>query len=414
MCWLIYKRVRNEKGYILKALDGIRMLDLTHMLSGPYAAMMLADLGAETIKIEPPETGEGTRRLLANDPRNSLHGMGAYFLTLNRNKKSITINLKHPAGRDLFYELVAVSDIVLNNFSAGVVEKLGIDYPTLAAINPRIITCSITGFGETGPARDRVAFDMVAQAMGGGMSITGQPDGPPTRAGIPIGDLGGGIMGVVGVLAALVARQTTGRGQHVDISMQDAQISLLNYMATMYLLSGEIPTMLGNAHFVHVPYNTFPVEDGYIIVAVITDNFWKALMQIVDAPDLDTPENEGQPGRWKNQDLINQRLSDIFRTGTQAYWLERLTAARIPCAPVYNLAQALADQQVQARKMVVEVEHPQGGRYQTTGNPIKLSDTYEDSYTPPPLLGQHTDCVLTELLGKTAAEIQALRDSGAI
>lgn len=398
----------------MKALHGIRMLDLTHMLSGPYAGMMLADLGAETIKIEPPQIGEGTRRLLADDPRNSLHGMGAYFLTLNRNKKSITINLKHPAGRDLFYELVAKSDIVLNNFSAGVVEKLGIGYSTLAAINPRIITCSITGFGETGPARDRVAFDMVAQAMGGGMSITGQPDGPPTRAGIPIGDLGGGIMGVVGILAALVARQTTGRGQHVDISMQDAQISLLNYMATMYLLSGEIPTMLGNAHFVHVPYNTFPVQDGYIIVAVITDNFWKALMDIVDAPDLNTAENEGQPGRWKNQAYINQRLSDIFRTGTQAYWLERLTAARIPCAPVYNLAQALADEQIRARNMVVEVEHPQGGRYQTTGNPIKLSDTYEDSYAPPPLLGQHTDCILSELLGKTTADIQALRDLGAI
>ncbi|HEX2618827.1 MAG TPA: CoA transferase, partial [Phototrophicaceae bacterium] len=254
----------------MKALQGIRMLDLTHMLSGPYAGMMLADLGADTIKIEPPETGEGTRKLLANDPRNSLHGMGAYFLTLNRNKKSITLNLKSDEGRALFYELVAVSDIVLNNFSAGVMAKLKLDYETLSQINPRIITCSITGFGETGPGKDQVAFDMVAQAMGGGMSITGQPGGSPTRSGIPIGDLGGGLMGVVGVLAALTARNTTGRGQHVDISMLDAQISLLNYMATMWSLSGDVPTMLGNAHFVHVPYNTFATQDGYIILAVIT------------------------------------------------------------------------------------------------------------------------------------------------
>lgn len=398
----------------MKALSGIRMLDLTHMLSGPYAGMMLADLGAETIKIEPPGAGEGTRKLLASDPNNSLHGMGAYFLTLNRNKQSITINLKSDVGRELFYELVKVSDIVLNNFSAGVVQKLGIDYEALSKINPRIVTCTITGFGETGPAYDRVAFDMVAQAMGGGMSITGQPDNPPTRAGIPIGDLGGGVMGVVGVLAALVARQTTGRGQHVDISMQDAQISLLNYMATMYFLSDEIPSMLGNAHFVHVPYNTFPTQDGYIILAVITDNFWKALMEIVDAPDLNIPENEGQPGRWKNQALINNRLNQIFQTNTQAYWLERLTTARIPCAPVNNLAQALSDVQIVARNMVVEVEHPQGGRVKMPGNPIKLSDTHEDTFSSPPLLGQHTECVLKSLLGKTEADIQALRDQGAI
>lgn len=398
----------------MKALSNIRMLDLTHMLSGPYAGMMLADLGIETIKIEPPETGEGTRKLLANDPANSLHGMGAYFLTLNRNKKSVTINLKSDAGRALFYELVKVSDVVLNNFSAGVVQKLGIDYEVLSQINPRIITCSITGFGETGPAYDRVAFDMVAQAMGGGMSITGQVGSAPTRAGIPIGDLGGGLMGVIGVLAALVARQTTGRGQHIDISMQDAQISLLNYMATMHLLSGEIPAMLGNAHFVHVPYNTFPTQDGYIILAVITDNFWKTLMTIIDAPELDTPENEGQPGRWKNQELINARLSDIFRTNTQTYWLERLTTARIPCAPVNNIAQALSDVQVVARKMIVEVEHPQGGSVRMPGNPIKLSDTYEDTFSPPPLLGQHTECVLKSLLGKSDADIQTLREQGAI
>jgi crotonobetainyl-CoA:carnitine CoA-transferase CaiB-like acyl-CoA transferase len=398
----------------MKALQGIRLLDLTHMLSGPYAGMMLADLGAETIKIEPPGRGEGTRRLLATDPRNSKHGMGAYFLTLNRNKKSVTVNLKSEEGLALFYELVKEADIVLDNFSAGVTERLKISHEHLSAINPRIVTCTITGFGETGPDNKRPAFDMVAQAMGGGMSITGQPDSPPTRAGIPIGDLGGGLMGVVGVLAALVARETTGRGQHVDISMLDAQISLLNYMATMHFLSGDIPDKLGNAHFVHVPYREFPCSDGYIIIAVITDNFWTNLMALVDAPELDTEENKGQPGRWKNQVAINARMSEIFATNTQAYWIEQLREARIPCAPVNNFAQAFNESQVIGRNMIVEVEHSQGGTVKMPGNPIKLSDTTEETYTSPPLVGEHTDEVLAELLGKSAENIAQLRAAGAI
>lgn len=397
----------------MRALEGIRLLDLTHMLSGPYAGMILADLGAETIKIEPPGRGEGTRRLLADDPNNSLHGMGAYFLTLNRNKKSVTLNLKTKDGLNLFYELVKTADIVLDNFSAGVTGRLKIDHAHLSNVNPRIITCTITGFGETGPDNKRPAFDMVAQAMGGGMSITGMPDGPPTRAGIPIGDLGGGLMGVIGVLAALQARQTTGRGQHVDISMLDAQISLLNYMATMYFLSDEIPDKLGNAHFVHVPYNTFPCQDGFIIIAVITDNFWQNLMELVPLPELNTPENKGQPGRWKNQEIINHKLSQVFQTNTQAFWIEKLSGARIPCAPVNNFAQALSADQIVARKMVIEVPHAQGGCVKMPGNPVKLSDTHEDSYSPPPLIGEHTEEVLTAL-GKTKEEILCLQESGVI
>ncbi|MCP5101202.1 MAG: CoA transferase [Chloroflexi bacterium] len=398
----------------MKALTGLRLLDLTHMLSGPYAGMMLADLGAETIKIEPPGRGEGTRRLLANDPKNSLNGMGAYFLTLNRNKKSITLNLKSEEGVALFYELVETADIVLDNFSAGVTKRLKINHDHLAKINPRIITCTITGFGETGSANKRPAFDMVAQAMGGGMSITGQPDTPPTRAGIPIGDLGGGLMGVVGVLAAVVARQQTGRGQHVDISMLDAQISLLSYMATMYYLSGDVPGQIGNAHFVHVPYNTFPCADGYIIIAVITDNFWTNLMGIVDLPELDTDENKGQPGRWKNQVQINQALSDVFQINSQAYWIDQLREARIPCAPVNNFAQALTEVQIEARNMVVEVEQVEGGTVKMPGNPVKLSETHEESYTPPPVLGQHTNEVLQHVLGKSDSEITHLKMAGVI
>lgn len=398
----------------MKALTGIRILDLTHMLSGPYAGMLLADMGAETIKVEPPKNGEGTRKLLSKDPNNSIEGMGAYFLTLNRNKQSVTIDLKSDTGRELFYELVKVSDVVLFNFSAGVAARLKIDYATLSKHNPRVITCSITGFGETGPNAKAVSFDMVAQGTGGGMSITGDPEGPPMRSGIPIGDLGGGLMGTIAILAALQARQTTGRGQHADISMQDAQISMLNYMATMYFLNGQTPGPLGNGHFVHVPYNTFPTSDGWVIIAVITDDFWKNLMGIAGLPELDTEENEGQPGRWKNRHEINHKIAERFKTNTSEHWLNAMREARIPCAPVNNFEQALNDPHVLIRDMVVEVAHPNGQVVKQPGNPIKLSDTHEDTFTPPPLLGADTDRILTRLLGKHAEELQKLREEGVI
>lgn len=240
----------------MNGLGGILVLDLTHMLSGPYGALIVSDLGARTIKVEPPGSGEGTRQLLASSAEYARQGMGAYFLSLNRNKESICIDLKSPEGRAAFYDLVAKADVVIDNFSAGVTKRLEIDHHTLAAINPRIITCSITGFGETGPETNHPAFDQVVQGMGGGMSITGHQGGEPLRAGIPIGDLGGGVFAAIGVLAALVARQSTGCGQHVDISMLDVQISLLNYMGTMHLMSGANPEPLGNGHFVHVPYNS--------------------------------------------------------------------------------------------------------------------------------------------------------------
>jgi crotonobetainyl-CoA:carnitine CoA-transferase CaiB-like acyl-CoA transferase len=304
--------------------------------------------------------------------------------------------------------------VVINNFSVGVTERLKIDYAHLNQINPRIITCTITGFGETGPGKDRTAFDMVAQAMGGGMSITGQPGNPPTRPGIPFGDLAGGLMATIGVLTALNARHTTGRGQHVDISMLDAQISLLSYIATMHFLSGVIPERLGNGHFVHVPYDAYQCSDGFFIIAIIADNFWEALLTVIPADDLNTEENKYQPGRLKNKELINRRLNEIFSTNTQKYWLDLLQAVRIPCAPVNNLQQALNDEQVLFRNMVVDVEHPLGGFAKMPGNPIKLSDTYEDTFTPPPLLGQHNEEVFSTLLGLSMEKITALKNAGVI
>ncbi|KRW60962.1 CaiB/BaiF CoA transferase family protein [Pseudomonas sp. TTU2014-080ASC] len=391
-----------------KPLEGIRVIDLTHMLSGPYAGMILADLGAETIKVE-PLAGEGTRALLAKDPNNSLKGMGAYFLTLNRNKKSVCIDLKSESGLELFYDLVRNADVVLDNFSAGVPAKLKIDFEHLKAVNPRIITCSVTGFGQDGPNFQRPAFDQVVQGIGGGMSITGENADKPTRAGIPIGDLGGGMFAVMGILAALQSRTSKGHGQHVDISMLDCQISMLNYMATMYFLSGQNPTPLGNGHFVHVPYNTFKTSDGFVIIAVIFDSFWDNLISLFDIEALKDPKFKTQPERLANKALIEGILNDVFSTQTTAYWVEKLSSVRVPCAPVNNFEQALTDPQVLHRKMVVELEHPEGGKVNAPGNPIKLSVDNEELYTPPPLLGQHTDEVLKSLLGLDDSRIAELR-----
>ncbi|MEZ5638531.1 MAG: CaiB/BaiF CoA-transferase family protein [Burkholderiaceae bacterium] len=396
------------------ALEHITVLDLTHMLSGPYGTMLLADLGARTIKIEPPGTGEGTRRLLEKDADNSRDGMGAYFLTLNRNKHSVCVDLKSDAGRAVFLDLVRQADVVFDNFSVGVTQRLGIDYASLSQVNPRIITCSVTGFGQTGPDTGLPAFDQVVQAMGGGMSITGHPDGGPVRSGIPIGDLGGGIFGAIGVLAAIAQREQTGRGQHVDVSMLDAQISMLNYMATMHLLSGEVPGAIGNSHFVHVPYNSFPTADGHVIVACIGDAFFERFAAFMNLPELNKPEYRQQPVRYAARETINAVIAQAFRQQPTAYWLEQLRAARIPCGPVNNFEQALGSEQVLARNMVVPVQLPSGTTVRMPGNPVKLSDSPDDVFAPPPALGQHTQAVLQDLAGYSPQQIAELHALGAI
>lgn len=401
----------------MKPLQGKLVLDLTHMLSGPYGTMLLTDLGARTIKVEPPGRGEGTRELLARDPDYARDGMGAYFLTLNRGKESVCLDLKSETGRGVFYDLVRQADVVFDNFAAGVTQRLQIDHATLAKINPRIVTCSVTGFGETGPDIHRPAFDQVVQAMGGGMSITGAGDGPPTRSGIPIGDLGGGVFGAIGVLAALTARETTGTGQHVDVSMLDAQVSMLNYMATMHLMSGLLPQRIGNEHFVHVPYNTYATRDGFIIVACIGDAFYERLLEVVEHPELRKPEYRQQPARLAAKARIDAVLNELFAQDTSAHWLARLREARVPCGPVNDFAQALADPQVTARHMVVEVPLDSGGSVRMPGNPVKLSGMHaadQTQFTAPPPLGRDTEGVLRGLLGYPADRIDELRTAGAI
>ncbi len=397
----------------MKALENVVVLDLTHMLSGPYATMLLGDMGAEMIKIEPPG-GDLTRMALSDSPEYSRSGMGPYFLTLSRNKRSICLDLKAPAGLEVFYGLVKTADVVVDNFSAGVTKRLKIDHANLAAINPRIITCSVTGFGETGPETDRPAYDQVVQGMGGGMSITGFPDGPPLRAGIPIGDLAGGLFGALGILGALWARNHMGRGQHVDVSMLDCQISLLNYMATMYLLSGYDPEPLGNGHFAHVPYDTFRTQTGWIIVAVVGNNFWDNLVEVLDVPELRDSKYRSQPGRFADKQHINETVQRVLLTNTAEYWLRRLREKRIPCSPVNKFSDALRDPQILARNMVVTVKNGGGEEVRMPGNPVKMSETYEDTYSYPPQLGEHTDEILTARLGYTPEQIQALHAQNVI
>lgn len=387
------------------ALENITVIDLTHMLSGPYGTMLLADLGARTIKVE-PRAGEGTRRLLENDPNYSRDGMGAYFLTLNRNKLSVVADLKSPEGKRLFMDLVRKADVVFDNFSVGVTERLGIDYQSLVKVNPNIITCSVTGFGQTGPEIHRPAFDQVVQGIGGGMSITGYPESGPVRSGIPIGDLGGGLFGAIGVLAALVEREKTGKGQHVDVSMLDGQISLLNYMATMNLMSGITPGPIGNSHFVHVPYNSFATEDGHVIVACIGDAFFERFVEVMGIDELRNPEYLKQPLRFAAKALIESAIAKEMKKHRTDFWLEKLNAARIPCGPVNNLHQALTDSQVLARNMVVDIVLNSGKTVRMPGNPVKLSRSTHEKYIGPPCVGQHTAMVLKDILGYSDSEIE--------
>ncbi len=398
----------------MKPLDGIKVIDLTHMLAGPYAGMVIADLGAEVVKVEPLNTGEMTRGLLKSDPDYSFKEFGAYFLTLNRNKKSVSLDLKTEEGLEVFHNLVKSADVILNNFSAGVVKKLKIDFDSLKSINPRIITCSITGFGETGPHSTRPAYDQIVQAYSGGMSITGPDANTPTRAGIPIGDLGSGLYSVIGILSALLSREKTNTGQHIDMSLLDVQISLLTYMATMQTLSNIDPEPIGNAHFVHVPYNSFTTQNGFVVIAVITDAFWEALLDVVKVDSLRDPKFSKSIDRLKNQEFIESELNKVLSTKSSEFWIKELNDAKVPCGPINTFSQALSDEQVIHRNMIVEVEHPDGGKVKMPGNPVKLSYTDEVSYTPPPHLGAHTKEVLKEWGGYDENGIQSLIDNNIV
>jgi len=369
-------------------LDGITVLDLTRVLSGPYCTMLLADMGARVIKIEQPGKGDDTR---AWGPP-FLEGESAYFLSINRNKESVTLDFKHPEGRRLLEQLISKSDVVVENFRPGTLAKLSLDYKTLAPQHPRVIYCSISGFGQTGPRAREAGYDAVMQGEGGLMSITGDPAGPGFRLGVAIADVTSGMFAAYGVAMALFARERTGRGQEVDLAMLDTVAALLTYQAGNYFASGKVPARLGNRHPSIVPYETFSASDGDFVLAVGNDDQWRRFCGVAELPD--DPRFATNRQRVMNYDAVRQFIADRLRTRPRQHWIDRLNAAGVPCGSVRSLQELFADPQIQARQMVAEIEHATIGALRVLGLPVKLSDTPGAVRTPPPRLGEHTDAVL--------------------
>jgi len=391
-------------------LQGVRILELGQIIAGTYGSQVLSDLGAEVIKVEAPEGDLGRNPSVA-----PYRGASGLFLTFNRNKKSIVINLKTEAGRQVFYELVKVSDVVVDNFRTDVLERLKVDYGTLSRINPRIVQCSVTGFGTGGAYKHYPALDIIIQAISGHMAITGEPGRPPARVGVPLGDLSGGIFSCKGILAALFARERTGKGARVEISMFDAMLNLLSYMGTMWLTNGELPQPPGSGHDYTVPWQAFSAKDGYVVIATREENFWRKLCELLEDPALaDDPRFVSNANRVKHKDILVPRLETIFRRRTVSDWLERLRAAGVPAAPVNHFDRAFAEPPVAEREMIVEYDHPDVGKVRLPGNPVKVSGMPGTISKPAPRLGEHTDQVLREVLSLTAEQIVELRQQGAI
>lgn len=391
-------------------LEGVRILELGQIIAGTYGSQVLSDLGAEVIKIEAPEGDLG--RIPSVAPYRGLSGL---FLTFNRNKQSVVINLKTAEGRRLFYDLVKISDVVIDNFRPGVLERLQIDYSTLSGINPRIIQCSVTGFGSAGEYKDYPALDLNIQAISGHMAITGEAGRPPVRVGIPLGDISGGIYSSNGILAALFDRERTGKGRRVEISMFDTMLHLMTYIGTMWLTNGEVPRPPGSAHDYSVPWQAFATVDGHIVVATRQELFWHKLCSVLDHPHLaGDPRFCDNPSRVKNRQVLVPLLEQIFRTRTTADWLKRLRGADVPAAPVNDIDAAFAEPPVKEREMIVEYDHPQVGKVRLPGNPIKMSGMEGTISNPAPMLGEHTDVVLKTLLHLSAGEIASLRKIGAV
>lgn len=389
-------------------LDGVKVLDLTRVLAGPYCGMMLGDMGAEVIKIEMPGRGDDARR---NAP--IVNGESAYFMNLNRNKRGMTLNLKTEAGSDIFKELVAKSDIVLENYRPGVMEKLGLGYEELKKINPAIVYGAVSGFGHYGPYSQRAGYDIIGQAMSGLMSTTGWPGGQPTRTGTAISDVMGGISCCTGVLAAYVNRLKTGEGDKVDVSLVDSMVSSLEIINMIYLCTGRVPDRIGNRYEAIYPYDSFQASDGMVIIACGNDKLYGLLKDVLRIPELESPEFDGNIKRVENHALLKPFIEEWTKAHTIDWVVETLLDAGIPASPVNTIDRVVKDPHIaEAREMFVELEHPVAGKMKVTGNQLKFTNHKVAIETPAPLLGQHTEQILLEFLGKTHEEYQALAEKG--
>lgn len=370
------------------ALEGFKILDLSRVLAGPYCTMILGDLGAEVIKVEAPGGSDETRKWgppFQND-------VSAYYLCANRNKKSITVDLKSEEGVELIKQLVSESDCIVNNFKTGTMERFGLDYDTLSAINPQLVYCSITGFGETGPNKDMPGYDFIIQAMSGLMSITGEADSGPQKVGIAITDVLTGLYACIGIQSALLERVRSGKGQKLDLSLYDSAVSALVNIGSNYMMSGNVPELLGNAHANIVPYQTFTTSDGEMVIAVGNDNQFRALCHILNRPELPSDERfTTNPKRVEYRNVLIPILQDAFQKESTSYWHEQCKKNNIPCGPIQTLDEVERDEQLHARNMFWETDHPTAGKVRMIGSPLKLSRTPVNVHHHPPDAGEHND-----------------------
>lgn len=399
-----------------KPLDGIRVLELAHVLGGPTASLIMGDLGADVIKIEQSGSGDLSRGF---GPFFK-NGQSVYFMCMNRNKKSLTLDMKTPEAKEIFYELVKKSDVVLEANRPGVTQRLGIDYETLKKINPKIVYCSLTGYGQEGPYKDKPAFDMIIQAVSGVMSVTGEPGRPPVLCSIPMADISSAHLAVVGILAALVRREHTGEGDYIDISMMDVLLAMLSYMSQFYLSEGMIPEPVGSGHPTNIPVRAVKTKDGkYIEIYSPPQRFYEklalAMSQNVEGLEdfPSDPRFADSTKRFENRHALYDIMDKAFLNKTADEWLEILNAADVPCGLVNTLDQVFNSEQVAIRKMAVEIDHPHAGKFRTVGNPIKLSQMKEE-FKPSPLLGENSEEILTQILGYSPDDVEKLRQDKVI
>jgi formyl-CoA transferase/CoA:oxalate CoA-transferase len=401
----------GENSQMPGPLAGIKVLDLTQYVSGPYSTMMLADLGAEVIKVERPKTGDVYRQ----QGPDFLNGESTTFLSLNRNKKSLTLNLKDPRGTEIAAKLARQVDVFFENFKPGTIERLGLGYKTLSALNPRLVYCSISGYGQTGPLREKGGYDLMVQGLGGLMSVTGEPNGNPVKAGLPVFDFGTGLMAVVGVLAALLAAEQTGKGQYIDVSLFDCSISWLTVVAMGYSATGKVPGRRGTASHTFAPYQAYKARDGYVtVIGTGGKDSWGQLCKTLGLEELiDDPRFSTNSKRLENLTELSTSIEEVLQTEDVTHWVEKLEQAGLACGPINSLDQALAEPQVVAREMIQRIDHTAAGMLEVVGVPIKLSETPGGVRDAPPLLGEHTNEIMS-LLGYSQDEMDSLRDDGVI